>query len=130
MHLNNESNKINKTIETTLKNLGNLIDVNTVIGKPLKTDDGECVIPISKVTVGVLSGGGEYGKVTVFSKSADLPFSAGNGAIVSVKPCGFLIKDGKKYKMITITDSPYEKLIDKASEFMANLNINGGDDNE
>ena len=130
MHWYNESNKINKTIETTLKNLGSLIDVNTVIGKPLKTNDGECVIPISKVTVGVLSGGGEYGKVTVFNKNADLPFSAGNGAIISVKPCGFLIKDGKKYKMVSISDSPFEKLIDKASEFMSNFNINNGDDNE
>ena len=130
MQLHNESNKINKTIETTLKNLGNLIDVNTVIGKPLKTDDGECVIPISKVTVGVLSGGGEYGKITVFNKSADLPFSAGNGAIVSVKPCGFLIKEGKKYKMISISDSPYEKLIEKASDFMDNLKINNGEKNE
>ncbi|MBE7083670.1 MAG: sporulation protein YtfJ [Clostridiales bacterium] len=128
MHLQNESNKINKTIETTLKNLGSLIDVNTVIGKPLKTDDGECIIPISKVTVGILSGGGEYGKVTVFNKSSDLPFSAGNGAIISVKPCGFLVKNGKKYTMISVSDSPYEKLIDKASEFMSKMNI--GDNND
>lgn len=118
-----QRNKINKTIETTLKNLSNLIDVNTVVGKPIKTEDGECIIPISKVTVGVLAGGGEYGKINVFSKNSDLPFSAGNGAIVSIKPCAFLIKEGKKYKTLTIADNAYEKMLDKATEFMSQLKL-------
>ena len=91
-----ENNRINKAIETALKNLSTMVDVNTVVGKPIKTENGEYVVPISKVTVGVLSGGGEYGKVGIFKKGSDLPYSAGNGAIISVKPCGFLLKDGEK----------------------------------
>ncbi len=122
MRLQNENNKINTTIETTLKNISNLIDVNTVVGKPIKTEDGEYVVPVSKVTVGVLAGGGEYGKVTVFTKDKDLPFSAGNGAIISVKPCGFLIKEGKKFKVITVSDNSFDKLMDKATDFIAQLN--------
>lgn len=125
MRLQNDNNKINTTIETTLKNLSNLIDVNTVVGKPLKTDTGEYIVPVSKVTVGILAGGGEYGKINVFSKNTELPFSAGNGAIVSVKPCGFFIKDKDKYKMISISDNPYEKLIDKATDFIENINNSG-----
>ncbi len=116
-----ENNKINKTIETSLKNVSNLVDVNMVIGKPIKTDDGAIFIPISKVTVGVLSGGGEYGKVNIFKKGSDLPYSAGNGTIVSVKPCGFLYKDDKNYKILTVADNAYEKLIDKASDFISEL---------
>ena len=122
MRSQSENNKITNTIETTLKNLSNIIDVNTVVGKPIKTDDGEYVVPISKVTVGVLVGGGEYGKVNVFSKNDTLPFSAGNGAIVSVKPCAFLVKDNDKYKIMSIADSPIEKIIDKASDFISQVN--------
>ncbi|MBE5754324.1 MAG: sporulation protein YtfJ [Clostridiales bacterium] len=122
MRLQNDNNKINATIETTLKNISNLIDVNTVVGKPIKTEDGEYVVPVSKVTVGVLSGGGEYGKVNIFTKDTDLPFSAGNGAIISVKPCGFLIKEGKKFKVITVSDNSFDKLIDKATDFVSSLN--------
>lgn len=122
MRLQNDNNKINATIETTLKNISNLIDVNTVVGKPIKTEDGEYVVPVSKVTVGVLSGGGEYGKVNIFTKDTDLPFSAGNGAIISVKPCGFLIKEGKKYRVITVSDNSFDKLIDKATDFVSSLN--------
>ncbi len=121
MRLQNE-NKINDAIVSTLKNLSNLVDVNTVIGKPIKNDNGEYVVPISKVTIGVLAGGGEYGKINVFSKNNELPYSAGNGAIISVKPCGFLIKEEDKYKIISISNNPYEKLIDKAIEFISEIN--------
>ena len=71
MRLQNE-NKINDAIVSTLKNLSNLVDVNTVIGKPIKNDNGEYVVPISKVTIGVLAGGGEYGKINVFSKRVEI----------------------------------------------------------
>lgn len=116
-----ENNRINKAIETAIKNLNSMIDVNTVVGKPIKTESGEYVIPVSKVTVGVLAGGGEYGKVGIFKKGSDLPYSAGNGAIVSVKPCGFLIKDDDKFRIISVADNPYEKLIEKASDLISDL---------
>ena len=121
MQLNTENNKINKAIETALKNVSALVDANTVIGKPLKTNEGDYIIPVSKITVGVLSGGGEYGKVNIFKKGSDLPYSAGNGAIVSVKPCGFLVKDNGSYRVISVADGAYEKLLDKASDFIVGL---------
>ena len=110
-----KENKINSVIDTALKNLNTLIDVNTVVGKPVKTNDDEFIIPITKVTLGVLCGGGEYGKVSIFKSSSDLPYSAGNGAIISLKPCAFLLKrkDGD-YKIINVSESTYEKILDKA----------------
>ena len=122
MQLKSDHNRINNVIETTLKNLNNIIDVDTVVGKPILTQDGTTIIPISKVSVGVLAGGGEYGKVSIFKKSDDLPYSAGNGAIVSIKPCGFLINDGTGYKMVSVCDSPYEKMLEKATDFIEKLN--------
>ena len=121
MQLRNDSDKINKTIETALQNLSAMVDVNTVVGKPIKSDNGEYIVPISKVTVGVLAGGGEYGKINIFNKGSDLPYSAGNGAIVSMKPCGFLIKEGDKYKILSVADNPYEKLLEKATDFISEI---------
>ena len=63
-----EHNRINNVIETTLKNLSNVIDVDMVTGEPIISKDGTMIIPVSKITVGVISGGGEYGKVSVFKK--------------------------------------------------------------
>ena len=120
-----EKNRINKVVETTLKNLAEMIDLNTVIGNEITYEDGDKVIPISKLTLGYLSGGGEYGKTTFFKKSEDLPFSAGNGAVVSVKPCGFLIKKSNgEYNILSVSAEPYERIVDKAADFIINLKEN------
>ena len=95
--------------------------MNTVVGKPVKTEYGDYIIPVSKVTVGMLVGGGEYGKIGLFAKGNELPYSAGNGAIISMKPCGFLIKEAGGYKMLSVADNSYEKLIEKATDFMAEI---------
>lgn len=122
MHL--EENRINSVVETALKNLNSMLDVSTVIGKPIKTDDGDLVLPVAKVTLGVLSGGGEYGKLGLFKKSSDLPFSAGNGAIISVKPSGFLIKKGDgNYKIVSVDGGAYEKIMEKATDFLSELTV-------
>ena len=122
MQSETKQEKFNNLIETTLKNLGNLIDVNTVVGTPIKYDNGEYVIPISKVTIGVLTGGGEYGKLGIFKKGSDLPYSAGNGAIISIKPYGFLINDvNDNFKLLSTSDTSYEKIIDKATEFLSEI---------
>lgn len=123
MHSQTKNNRIDKVVETALKNISQMIDVNTVIGKPIKTENGDYVLPVSKVTVGVLVGGGEYGKINIFKSSSDLPYSAGNGAIISIKPYGFLIKDiNDKYKMISISEKPIEKIIEKFSDIFEGNN--------
>lgn len=121
MQYREENNRISNVIETTLKNINGLIDVNTVVGKPIKTEYGDYIIPVSKVTVGMLVGGGEYGKINIFKKAEDLPYSAGNGAVISVKPCGFLIKEGDKYKVLSVSNSSYDKIIEKASDLIAEM---------
>lgn len=116
------NNRINDILETAMKNLGGLIDVNTVVGSPIKTEDGDVVIPISKVTFGVLSGGGEYGKLNIFQKNSELPYSAGNGAIVSVKPCGFLLKrSGAEYKVLPVSNDAVSGVLDKTVDFISSL---------
>lgn len=113
--------RINKVVETALKNINELVDVNTVIGKPIKTENGEIILPFSKITLGILSGGGEYGKIGFFKKGNDLPFSAGNGAVISIKPCGFLLDDGKNYKLLSVSASPYDKILETASDVISKL---------
>ena len=112
-------NKINRVIDTAMKNLSTLVDVNTVIGKPMKTEDGSLIIPVSKVTLGFMTGGGKYGEVKVMKKDRAIPFAGGSGAIVSMKPTGFLVNDGKGYRVIAAANEPYEKILDVASDLLA-----------
>lgn len=126
--MQSENNRINDVVFSAMKNMENIVDVNTVVGRPINTDAGDCIIPVSKVVFGVLAGGGEYGKTTIFKSSSDLPFSAGNGTVVSVKPCGFLIKSNGEYKVLSVGTSNMEAVIDKVSDFFTK--INKGDDDE
>lgn len=119
---NMQKNKIDAVVETSLKNINDLIDVNTIIGDAKKIGES-IIIPISTVTMGILSGGGEYGKCSIFKSKESLPFSAGNGSIISVKPKGFLIKnDNENFKFVSTEESNYEKILDKANDFLTNFN--------
>ena len=113
-----KNEKINELIDSSLENLDTLVDVNTVIGKPIVTASGFQVIPFSKVTMGNLSGGGEYGDVKIVKETDSLPFAGGSGAVISMKPMGFLIDDGKSCRILRITDEPIDNLIERAGEII------------
>ena len=102
---------IGNLMETTMEKIRNMIDVNTIIGTPVKTDDGTTVIPISTVSYGFAAGGSDIpSKQTTDTKSF---FGGGSGAGVSIKPVAFLCisKDGD-IKLINMEtgNSPIEKI--------------------
>lgn len=89
-----------------------MIDANTIIGDTIKTDDGGCIIPISKVTFGFASGGSEFNNEKV---SSDLknPFGGASGAGITIKPVAFLVfKDGVSRLMPVSADTSVDRIID------------------
>ncbi len=113
--------KIDSIMEKTAEKLTGLVDVNTVIGSPVVTASGAQVIPFTKVTMGYLSGGGEYGEVKKIENDECLPFAGGAGTVVNVKPAGFLIDDGKECRIVRVTDDPLDGLIEKAGDLIGKL---------
>ena len=114
-------NKIKELMSSAMKDLNSIVDVNTVIGKPIKSECGTTIIPISKVTMGFLTGGGEYGEVKLLKSDSSMPFAGGNGAIVSIKPYGFLVDDGISVKIVNASDDPLSKLIESVDGFIKGL---------
>ena len=55
-----ETTSINDLISGAMDKIKTLVDSSTIVGESIKTDDGVTIIPISKVTVGFVVGGGEY----------------------------------------------------------------------
>ena len=119
--MSEKNQKLNNLIESSLNRLDALTDVNTVIGKPIITASGFQLIPFSKVTLGNLSGGGEYGNVKVIKETDAFPFAGGSGAVVSMKPMGFIIDDGKDCRILRITEEPLDHLIERAGEIMRDI---------
>ena len=77
---------ISALMQTTLENIRDMVDVNTVIGDAIQTASGITVIPFSKVSFG-----GEYEKQKEPQPLQALPFAGGSGAGVTVQPVGFLV---------------------------------------
>ena len=105
---------IENLMKYSLENIKNMIDVNTIIGDPVHTQDGSTIIPISKVGFGFAAGGSEFD--TVESKcdlNKDNPFGGGAGAGVSIKPVAFLVVREDTIRLLPIDhNNSYEKIID------------------
>ena len=69
---------IGDLMQTTLENIKDMVDVNTVIGEPIPTVNGPTIIPVSRVSFGFLAGGGEYDLNKL--PETDTPFAGGGGA--------------------------------------------------
>ncbi|MBP3465784.1 MAG: sporulation protein YtfJ [Angelakisella sp.] len=82
--------------ESSMKNLQTLIDSNSVIGKEVITPDGTVILPVSRVSFGFGTGGG------------DLPatqkelFGGGTGGGVSITPLAFLIVKNGDVKLLQV----------------------------
>ena len=116
--MSEKNQKINALIGSSLEKLDSLADVNTIIGKPIITASGFQLIPFSKVTLGNLSGGGEYGDVKVVKETDAFPFAGGSGAVVSMKPLGFVVDDGKSCRILKITEEAIDSLIERVGEIV------------
>ena len=79
---------LNDLMRSTMEKIHEMVDTNTIVGEPVTTPDGVTLIPISRVSFGFASGGGDYGKTVQH-------FGGGSGAGVKIDPVAFLIvKEG------------------------------------
>lgn len=118
MQINENNKRVRELVGSSVKNISDLIDVNSVVGRPIVTAAGFQLIPVSKVTVGYLAGGGEYGETKVIKDDESAPFAGGSGAVVSLRPAGFILDDGKNCTFIHVGDEPLDNLIDKSAELV------------
>ena len=100
---------IESLMRSTLENLKDMIDVNTVIGDGIESPDGSFILPISKVSFGFASGGSEIPK----SKDDKYPFGGGSGSGVSVKPVAFLVIKDDTVRILPVDqNNTYDRIVD------------------
>ena len=92
-----EKHPIQGLMETSMQNIRDMVDVNTVLGDPITARDGSTVVPVSKVSFGFVAGGGEY---SMKSAPEEYPFAGGAGAGVSLQPVGFLVCGENHVRML------------------------------
>lgn len=125
---------IEQIMETTLENLKQMIDVNTIVGDSMVMADGTMIVPVSKVNLGFVSGGGEYpDKTKAGGKGAQpqepqqegkdkLPFAGGAGAGVSVQPIGFLVTGPDQIRLLPAQPyAPVDRIIELVPQTLCEI---------
>ncbi len=91
MKVYTNSTSINDLISSAVDKIKTIVDSSTIIGESIVTPDETTIIPISKVTVGFVVGGGEYADLSARRVANHFPMSGGSSGGMSVSPVGFLI---------------------------------------
>lgn len=87
------SQNLPNMLDNTIAKVREMVDVSSVVGEPIVTDDGVTIIPISKVSIGLGGGGSDF--VSKNANKQENPFGGGMAAGVKITPVAFLvIKEG------------------------------------
>ena len=106
--------KMSDIIRASLDGIRDMTNMEASIGEAITTPSGVTVIPVSKVTMGIATGGIDYA-----SKKLTTPqnFGGGGGAGMTITPVAFLtISPMAEVNLITLNSA--ENDIDKISKII------------
>lgn len=113
---------IESIMQVTMTELQKMVDVNTIVGDPVSTPDGTTIIPVSKVSLGFVSGGGEYNEKKKESSDVGFPFAGGGGAGLTVMPIAFLSVYHHDVRLIPVQgNNMAEALIEKMPHLISEI---------
>ena len=110
-------NSIENVMKISMENARDLVDADTIIGTPFSLPDGSLIIPVSRVGMGLISGGADIPTKTPVKTSAEgifeYPFAGTSAVGMSLSPVSFIVYQGSGVKLLPISyNSPLERLID------------------
>ena len=115
---NEKVNPIGELMQTTMENVKNILQVDTVVGDPIVTPDGITLVPISKISIGFGGGGVEFGPKR---KDGPQPYGGGNATGVKIDPIGFLVIKEGVVRMINVAppaSNTVDRIIDLVPQVM------------
>ena len=110
--------KIPEIIRSSMENIRSMVDANTIVGDPVAATGGTVIIPISKIAVGIASGGVDYNsKKDVNIRPQN--FGGGGGTGLTVSPVGFLVcnKNGE-VEFINVTSKGKPDPVDQIADLV------------
>ncbi len=121
MRVYKESQSINDLISSAMDKIKTIADSGTIVGESIMAPDGTTIIPISKVTVGFVVGGGEYADLSSRRVANHFPMSGGSSGGMSVSPVGFLVlnTDGEVDFVNVENKSLYQTILNMFNSVMA-----------
>ena len=119
-------------MSAAMSSIQDMVDVNTIIGDPIETNNKIVIIPISKVCFGFAAGGSEFNEETIDEYNRKekeemvqykLPFGGGSGAGVSINPVAFLVVQEGNVKLLPVNhSSAIDRLLDYVPDLFEKVN--------
>lgn len=107
------SKNVSEILAASMSKVREMVDANTVVGTPINTSNGATLIPISKISFGMASGGTD---LAAKSEAAGGSFVGGAGCGVKISPVAFIVIHGEHIRMLPITEpasSTSERIVEQ-----------------
>ncbi len=125
MKFEEESQSINSLIDSAMEKIKTIVDSSTVIGDAIVTESGKTIIPISKVSVGYVVGGGEYADLSSRRVANHFPMAGGSSGGMSIAPVGFLVEFDGDISFVNVENKTlYQTILNMFNTFMNKINQN------
>jgi sporulation protein YtfJ len=111
-------------IRASLDGIRDMTDIEAAIGEAITTPTGVTVIPVSKVTMGIATGGIDYATKKLTSPQN---FGGGGGTGMSITPIAFLtVSPSAEIGLISINSADNDidkivRLIDKSPDIISKI---------
>ena len=123
------SDTINELISSSMEKIKMIVDSSTIVGEKVTTEDGTTIIPISKVSVGYVVGGGEYADLSSRRVANHFPMAGGSSGGMSVTPVGFLIETKGEINFVNVENkSLYQTVLNMFNALLAKVQKSEEDD--
>ena len=112
------SKNVSEILGTSMAKVREMVDANTVVGEPIPAGDGITLIPISKISFGLASGGADFASKNAASNAN---FGGGAGCGVKISPVAMICIQGDRVRMLPITEpatTATERIIEQLPELM------------
>ena len=102
------------------ESLKSLINVDTIVGNPVKLENSITIIPISKIKCSFAAGGTEFEKSKVLEQ---LPFGGATGGSVNIIPIAFLVVNKEEVTVLHLEHNTHliEKVVDEFPSFIEKI---------
>ncbi len=120
---------IENIMQTSMEQIKRMVEVDTVIGSPVDTGCGTSLLPVSKITLGFVVGGGEYGSPAgtgpkrCGGEEADrFPFAGESAVGMSLKPLAFVTAEQGNVRVLPASPSgAADRLADLIPQMLKSL---------
>lgn len=130
MKFDEDNKTIHNLIDSAMEKIKTIVDSSTIIGDMVVTESGKCIIPISKVSVGYVVGGGEYADLSARRVAKHFPMAGGSSGGMSVAPVGFLIESDGDLTFVNVENKTlYQTVLNLFNTFLNKMDKENKNEN-